>query len=136
MLINGIEYSWSQAVFTVAGVVITGIADINYGDERDKKDNYGAGSKPVSRSYGPYKAKGDISLHMSEVERLTNVAPGRDITQIGPFDVTVTFAPQLGQSPVKHKLRGCEFTNNMRSMKQGDEKFDVKLELIVAEIEW
>jgi hypothetical protein len=136
MLINGIEYSWSQAVFTVAGVVITGITDVNYEDKRAKKDNYGAGSKPVSRSYGAYEAKGDITLHMSEVERLTNVAPGRDLTQIGMFDVTVTFAPQLGQSPVKHKLRGCEFTNNMRAMKQGDEKFDVKLELIVAEIEW
>lgn len=136
MLINGIEYSWSQAVFTVAGVVITGISEINYGDKRAKKDNYGAGSKPVSRSYGSYEASGDISLQMSETERMTNVAPNRDLTQIGMFDITVTFAPQLGQSPVKHVLRGCEFTNNMRAMKQGDEKFDVKHELIVAEISW
>lgn len=136
MLANGIEYSWAQGVCVVAGVVVTGISEINYGDKRAMKDNYGAGSKPVSRSYGAYEASGDITLHMSEVERLTNVAPSRDLTQLGMFDVTVTFAPQLGQSPVKHVLRGCQFTGNMRAMKQGDDKFEVKLELIVAEISW
>ncbi|TDN38608.1 hypothetical protein E4631_24050 [Hymenobacter sp. UV11] len=136
MLINGNEYGWAQAVTTVAGIVVEGITEINYSDKRAKKDNYGAGSKPVSRSYGAYEASGDVTLHMSEVERLTNVAPGRDLTQLGMFDITVTFAPQLGMSPVKHVLRGCEFTDNMRAMKQGDDKFDVKLTLIVAEIAW
>jgi hypothetical protein len=136
MLINGQEYGWAQAVFDVAGVKFAGISEVNFGDKRAKKDNYGAGDKPVSRSYGAYEASGDITLHMSEVERLTSVAPGRDLTQIPSFDVIVTFLPQAGMSPVKQVLRGCEFTNNMRSMKQGDEKFDVKLELIVAEIAW
>ncbi|WP_046245012.1 hypothetical protein [Hymenobacter terrenus] len=136
MLVNGIEYSWSNAVFTVAGNVIAGISEIEYSDELEKVHNWGAGSAPVSRSYGKYEAKGSITLHSSEVERLTRVAPGGDIKAIPPFDITVTFAAQLGQLPVRHKLRSCEFMNNMRGMKQGDEKFDVKLDLIIAEIAW
>lgn len=136
MLVNGIEYSWSNAVFSVAGNVIAGISEIEYSDEVEKVHNWGAGSKPVSRSYGKYEAKGSITLHGSEVERLARVAPNGDLTQIGPFDITVTFAQQLGQLPARHKLRSCEFMNNMRSMKQGDAKFDVKLDLIIAEIAW
>jgi hypothetical protein len=136
MLINGIEYGWAQGVTTVAGVLVNGISEINYSDKRAMKDNYGAGSKPVSRSYGAYEASGDITLHASEVERLTAAAPNRDLTQLGMFDITVTFAPLPGQSPVKHVLRGCQFMTNSRAMKQGDDRFDVKLDLIVAEIAW
>jgi hypothetical protein len=136
MLVNGIEYSWSQAIFTVAGVVVTGIAEIEYSDTQEKVHNWGAGDRPVSRSYGKYEATGSITLHSSVVESLTNVAPGNSLTSIPPFDITITFATQLGQLPVSHKLRNCEFMNNTRSMKQGDPMFGVKLELIVAEISW
>ena len=136
MLVNGIEYSWANAVFAVAGVVVTGISEIEYSDSVEKVHNWGSGDKPVSRSYGKYEATGSITLHMSEVEGLTRVAPNGDIKQIPPFDITVTFAAQLGQLPVKHKLRSVEFLNNARSMKQGDPMFPVKLELIVAAVEW
>lgn len=136
MLINGKAYAWSDAVFTVASVLVNGISEINYEKKREKTDNYGAGSKPVSRSYGKEEFTADITLHMEEVEAITNAAPDRDLTLIGMFDVTVTFAPSLGAAPVRHMLRGCEFKNNTRAMKEGDNMFAVKLELIVGDIEF
>lgn len=136
MLVNGIEPAWAAAVFTVLGVPVNGISEIEYSDTQEKTNNWGAGAKPVSRSYGKYEAKGSITLHSSEVERLTAASPTKDLTDLGVFDITVTIAPTAGNLPVRHKLRGCEFTGNSRTMKQGDAKFDVKLELIVSEIEW
>lgn len=136
MLLNGQEYSWSQAVFSIGGVVVSGINAIEYSDSRAMTNNYGAGSKPVSRSYGKYEATGNITLHMSEVEKLQKVAPGGDLSLLNAFDVTVTFTPAPGQLPVVHKIRGCQFLGNKRTMGNEDEMFAVQLDLIVEEIIW
>lgn len=134
--VNGIEYSWVSIRMLIAGVPVSGVAEIEYSDEQEKVNNWGIGAKPVSRSYGRYEAKGSLSLHMSEVEALTNAAPGGDIKHIPPFDIIVSFVEVLGRAPIVHKLRGCEFMSNARTMKAGDTKFDVKLDLVVGEIEW
>ncbi|RZJ93153.1 MAG: hypothetical protein EOO60_05655 [Hymenobacter sp.] len=136
MLINGIEYSFPQIKATVAGVPLKGVEGLKYSDKQDKTHNWGLGNEPVSRSYGKYEAMGSLSLHASEVEALTRVAPGGDIKAIPPFDIIVTVLPILGQTPFVHKIRNCEFVNNVREMKQGDAKFVVELELIVAKIDW
>jgi len=135
-LINGIATSWSSITGVVAGVLVNGFTEINYNKEVEKTDNYGAGSKAVSRSYGKETFSGDITLHSDEVEALTNAAPNRDITQIAPFDITITSLAFPGAAPVRNVLRGCEFKNNGRAMKQGDAVFEVKLELIIADIEY
>jgi hypothetical protein len=136
MLINGKATAWADIVTTLAGVILTRITELNYEKKREKTDNYGAGSKPVSRSYGKEEFMADITLHSDEVEALTNAAPERDLTLIAPFDITVTSVAALGAAPVRNVLRGVEFKNNPRAMKQGDAVFEVKLELIVGDIEY
>lgn len=133
---NKIEAGFAQMVATIGGTIITGISAIEYSDSVEKTNNYGAGSKPVSRSYGKYEAKGKVTLHMSEVEALQVVAPSGDIKNFAPFDITVTFEPLAGGNYVVHKLRGCEFMGNMRTMKTGDMVFEVELELIIDTIDW
>lgn len=135
-LINGIEYSYAQITMLIGGVPVTGVAAINYDDDQEKMHNYGLGKAPVSRSYGKYTAKADVTLHASEVEGFTKVAPNRDILQIPPFDIIVTVLAVQGQAGFVHKIRNCEFTNNSREMKEGDQRFDVKLNLIVEKIDW
>jgi hypothetical protein len=133
-LVNGEEYSWVKIRASIAGIPVFGVEGITYGIKSDKKNNYGIGSLPVSRSYGIDEFDGSIELHMSEVEAFTNVAPNRDITKIPPFDLTVVF---LGKgAPVTHVLQDVEFMENGRDMKLGDEVIKVKLPLIIGYIKF
>ena len=136
MLINGQEYSYAQAEFGIGTGIVNGITAMSYEDTTEIKDNWGAGNRPVSRSRGKYEAKGSMTLHMSEVEAITAQAPNGDLAQIPMFDVTVVFIPELGQSPVTHKLRGCQFLGNKRNLTQSADGITVDLDLIVAEIQW
>lgn len=136
MAYNKVEKGFAQMVAAIGGSVFTGIDSIEYSDSVEKTANWGAGSKPVSRSYGKYEAKAKIALHMSEVEALQAIAPNGDLTQIAPFDITVTFPATSGTLFTINKLRGCEFLGNGRTMKVGDQLFVVDLELIVDSIDW
>lgn len=137
MLINGQEYSWAQCQFAINGTVINGITKINYKNGQEYTDNYGAGQYPVSRSRGKYKAENvSMSLHFSEVQALTKAAPNRELTSCPMFDITVSYIPDLGQSPVTEKLRGCQFLSNSRDLSQSADGIAVDLELICAKIEW
>jgi hypothetical protein len=57
-LINGNEYSWGDIACTVAGVVVTGITGIEYDDDQEMAEVYGAGSYPVARRLRTYNLHG------------------------------------------------------------------------------
>jgi hypothetical protein len=62
-LINGNTYSWGDIIFSVAGVPVTGVTGIEYSDNQEVTDNYGAGRYPVSRSKGRISCTGKITLY-------------------------------------------------------------------------
>ena len=51
-LVNGMLYSWADIVATIGGVPVTGITGIEYGDEQEVVNKYGAGRHPVGRAKG------------------------------------------------------------------------------------
>jgi len=134
-LINGYNYSWGNITVNIARVPVVGITSINYAEEQEMEDQYGAGNYPVSRGYGRIKATGDITLHSNEVEALQAAAPGGRLQAIAPFDINVTFIDATGALKT-HRLHNCQFKNNARNMNEGDLKFDVKLDLIISHINW
>ncbi len=134
-LINGVAYDFGSVEFQIMGRSVHGISEISYEAKREVKNNFGAGYKPVSRSYGRYEFSGKVKLHMEEIEALTKVAPDRDLTKIPPFDVVINFLP-VGGIPVTHKLRSVGFMTNGRSMKSGDTLIEQDLELVIGDIEF
>ncbi len=134
-LINGTNYAWGDVIVNLTGVPLSGIKSINYSEEQDMEDMYGAGNYPVSRGYGRIKATGDLNLKSEEVESLAKAAPGGRLQAISPFDINVVF---LGAGNVMrtHRLHNCQFKNNARSMNEGDLGFDIKLDLIISHITW
>jgi hypothetical protein len=134
-LINGRAYDWAQITATIAGVPVAGITSITYSEERTVEENFGAGSRPVSRGFGNIEASATIGLHMTEVERIQLVAPNRNLMEIPEFDVTVTFAAE-DQVPANHIIKNCRFKNNSRDMSQGDTGVSVDLELAVSHIKF
>lgn len=134
-LINGEAYSWQQIVATVAGVPLAGISAIEYKDNQEMVDNYGAGSFVVSRGFGKYKAEAKITLQMEELEPIIAAAPQGRIQNIPEFDINITYLPLNGVI-VTHKIRNCRFMNNPRTVKSGDTVIECELDILTSHIEW
>lgn len=134
-LINGVQHSWASIKVNLLGKTVTGITGVNYDNERDMENLYGAGDEPVARGMGNKTYKGDITLHQYEVVALQK-ACGGDITSIPPFDIVVHYADENGTGAVTDVIQNCQFKMNSRAWKQGDTKQEIKLDLVVAGIKW
>ncbi len=134
-LINGMLYSWADIVVAPNGVPITGITGIEYGDEQDVVNKYGAGRHPVGRAKGRITPSGKITLYQEEVEALQRQAPNGRIQDIAPFDIMVVYIPDSGIITTD-KIRNCQFKANTRKWKEGDTGQEVELELVPSHIEW
>lgn len=134
-LINGITYSYSNIACVILGVPVAGITSIEYSDEQEMEDNYGAGSNPVNRGFGSYKATAKITLYMEEVEAISAIALGGSLQSIPEFDIIVSYV-NSANTPVIHKIKNCRFKNNNRKTKTGDKKIEVELDLLTSHIVW
>lgn len=134
-LINGITYTYANIILNILGLPIAGVTAIEYSDDQDMEDNYGAGIYPVNRGFGQYKAEGKVTLYMEEVEALTNAAPGRRLQNIPEFDIVVAYV-NASNVPVTHKIRNVRFKNNNRKTKTGDKKIEIELDILTSHIDW
>ena len=132
-LINGINYAWGNISFILFSTPVIGIVSINYKEKQDKKNNYGAGTKPVSRAYGQFEYEGDIELYLDTWKGIINDSPLRNPLLIAPFDIPVTFSGN-GVIVTKDVLRACEFMENPFTGKSGDTRLTVKIPLIIWDI--
>lgn len=132
-LINGVAYAWANVTVNIFGVPIIGITQINYKKKRNKTNNYGANSKPVSRGYGNYEYEGSIELYQEELKKIIAASPNRDPLDIPPFDINVTFGGN-GVLPTVDKLLAVEFTEEGLAASQGDTSLKITLPLVIADI--
>lgn len=133
-LINGINYSWSNISVVLFGTPVVGIVSIEYKHKQKKENNYGAGSKPVSRGYGMDEYEGSIELYVDTWKAIIANSPGRDVTRIPPMAIQVTFGG-FGVLVTKDVLRAVEFLEDPFTAKSGDTKLTVKIPLIIGDIE-
>ncbi len=135
-MINGTTYDWGDIVCTIAGVPVTGITAIEYDDDQEVTNNYGAGRYPVSRSKGRITATAKITLYPEEVRAIQANAANKRLQDILPFDIIVSYIP-FDATKIHHdKIRNCQFKKNSRSWAEGDTNETVELELVVSHIEW
>jgi len=134
-LINGVTYSWGDIISTIAGIPATGITAIDYGDEQEVTNHYGAGRHPIARGKGRITPTAKIALTMDEVLAIQRRSLNGRIQDIAPFDVTVTYLPDSGIITTD-KIRNCQFKTNKRAWKEGDTQQEVELELVPSHIEW
>lgn len=134
-LINGVAYNWGDITCTIAGVKVTGITAIEYGDSQEVVNHYGAGRHPIARSKGRITPSAKITLTMDEVVGIQVSAPNGRIQDIAPFDIGVTYMPSSGII-VHDKICNCQFKDNKRTWKEGDTQQTVEIELIPSHIKW
>lgn len=132
-LVNGINYAWVNITLILAGVMVRGFTKITYKVKQDKKNNYGAGSKPISRGYGNIEYEGSIELYTDEIKRIIAGAPNRSLLEIPPFNILVVF----GGSSVtadQDTLIACEFTEDAMDAAQGATSLKVNLPLVIGDV--
>lgn len=135
-LINGEAQAWSSISVTLFGTPIVGFTAINYDDEQEIEDNYGAGNYPVSRGFGNVKAKASITLLAEENDKIVAVAPEGRLNLIPEFDIIVQYIRPGTATIITHTIRNCRFTGNKREAKQGDKKLEVQHDLVCSHIDW
>jgi len=133
-LINGQAYDYTQIIMSVLGVPVAGVTSINYTEEQEKTNNYGAGNRPVSRGRGAIEASGSIELSMNEVEALRDAAPDGSMLKIPPFEITVVYLNL--QKVVTHKLKNVEFTNDGVETSQGDTDIRRTFDIVMSDVKY
>jgi hypothetical protein len=126
---------WNNITLTMMGRDVEGITEVSYNDSEEKENAYGAGKMPIGRGSGNYKAECSITLFLEEVAALQqSLPPGQRLVDIAPFDINVSYEYQ--EVIYKDRIRNCEFTNNVREIKQNDKTIAMKFDLIVSHIDW
>lgn len=127
-MINTREYEWADITVVMAGKKIVGLRGVEYGPKQEKEALHASGNNPHAIQRGNRSYEGKITLTQSEYEtlRLSARASGKgDILDL-VFDMVVMYGnPSQGDLATTDVLRGCEFTEDKTSWKQGD-KFQEK----------
>lgn len=137
-MINGYEYGYQDIRIYFLGKEVVGATSITYKTTREKENVYARGSKPVARRRGQKVYEGSIGLLQSELEALAvRAGKNKDITDIGMFDVIVTYAPEDGNGVIiTDILKDCEFTEVEKAMSSGDMSMEIELPIIIGDIKY
>lgn len=134
-LVNGMLCAWADIVILIGGVPVTGIVGIEYADEQEIVNKYGAGRHPVGRAKGRITPSAKLILYQEEVQALQAQSANGRLQDLPPFDATVSYMPDSGIVKTD-KVRNCHFTGNSRKWKEGDTGQEVELDLCPSHIEW
>lgn len=134
-LVNGMLCAWADIVVLIGGVPVTGITGVEYDDQQEIVNKYGAGRHPVGRSKGRITPSGKLILYQEEVQALSAQSTTGRLQDLPPFDVIVQYLPDSGLL-VTDKIRNCHISGNARKWKEGDTGQEVELTLVPSHIEW
>ena len=134
-MVNGMLCAWADIVVLIGGVPVTGVTGVEYDDQQEVVNKYGAGRYPVGRSKGRITCSGKLILYQEEVQALSAQSTTGRLQDLPPFDVIVQYLPDSGLL-VTDKIRNCHISGNARKWKEGDTGQEVELALVPSHIEW
>lgn len=137
MAFNSNEYAWVDLNVVMQGRVVAGLTALTYTATQTKTNIYAKGNKPYARTRGNKEYEGSIGILQSELEALQRgVANGRDILDIGPFDISVAYSNEEGGEVVSDIIKGCEFTEVSKSLSQNDPFMEIELPIIIGDVKY
>ena len=130
---NSKEYEWADLTVVVAGRRVTGIRAIQYKVSQEKELLYASGNKPHGIQHGNISYEGSLTMLQSEAVALERAAGGNLLN--ARMDIIVRYGnPSTGEPSKTHLLRGVEFTENNRDIKQGDKMMEISLPFIMIDV--
>ena len=131
----GTLIGWKAITFNLMGRDVEGITEIEYDDSKEINNEYGAGDMPIGSSEGNYTAKGSISVLMEEhVAMLRSLPKGTRLQDITIPSIPVIYG--IMDIMTKDLLHNVRISGTGRTIKQGDGKVVMKLDLKISHIEW
>lgn len=134
-LVNGMLVAWADIVVLVGGVPVTGIVGVEYSDEQEIVNKWGAGHHPVGRAKGRITPAAKLILYQEEVQALQAQSPNGRLQDLPPIEIQVSYLPDSG-IVVTDKIRNCHISSNARKWKEGYTGQEVELVLVPSHIEW
>lgn len=126
---------WNAITVNILGRDLEGITELEYNDEQEIENAYGAGGYPVGETDGNYSATCSLTLFLEENKALLqSLPPGTRIQDIAPFDINVVY--EVEGVIYKDIIRNCRFRNNGRSASQNDKTMTYQYDLKCSHIDW
>lgn len=137
VFINGVQPSWASVKVNMLGRTVTGVKALNYSDDQDKENIYGAGNRPIARGEGNFNPEASIELLEFETRAILAALPVGDTLQdIPPFDIVVTFKPKNSPLLRTDIIKNAQFRTNGMSLEQGAAEMSNSHELIISHVEF
>ena len=127
------QFTWCSISIAFGGRILNGATEIEYTEKKEKDYLYGRGCKPHGIVGGNYSYEGKVSIWQSELEAMTRDAQNKDILTLN-FDLVVAYVPKDGGQIVTDILKGVEFTEVKKAMKQGDKNMIVELPIMFLDV--
>jgi len=128
------QYEFNDCTLSLGGRIITGFRGIKYGISQEKEPLYGKGNEPLSIQKGNVSYTGEITLLQSELETLRRAGNGTVLNL--HLDAVVAYGnPSRGDVLTIDKIRGLEFTDDSKEIKQGDKNMEITLPFVALKIE-
>lgn len=129
------QYSWCDISIVYGGRIIEGITEVEYTEEKEKDFLYGRGCKPHAILGGNRAYKGKTTIWQSELEAMIRDAKNNDVLSL-EFDITITYLPKDGGQIVTDILKGVQFTEVKKGMKQGDKNMLVEMPIMFLNVKY
>lgn len=135
-MVNGFEYSWEDIQVVMLGKELIGITSVEYSSKKEHTNIYGKGAKPIAMGRGKEEHDAKITVLQSEMEALqSSLSKGSKLTDISPFDVTVSYAPEGGKI-VTDVIKYCRISEVRKGISQGDGNMTIDLPLVVGDVDY
>ena len=125
---------WKRITFNWFDRDVEGILEIEYDDNVDWTNEYGANGYPVGEGEGNYEAKASVTLYIEEVRAMEASLPAGQRLQsvLGTGVVEYEYGGQF----YKDIIQTIRVKNRGVAVKQGDKTIAFKHELKVSHIDW
>lgn len=120
----------------LAGRDITGIRSLQYTAKQEKEVVYAKGNKPHSVQHGNKSYEATVGLLQSELEAIIESSPNKDPLDISFNIVAVYGNPSNGDAIVTDIIKGVEFTEIPKSLKQADKFMEIELPSVALDVEF
>ncbi|MDD3526354.1 MAG: hypothetical protein PHX39_05285 [Bacteroidales bacterium] len=133
-MFNSKQYEYADITLELGGRVVTGARGVKYSSKQEKELVYAKGNEPQHIQRGNLSYEGEITVLQSELETLRALGKGSVLSL--RLDAVVVYGnPSSGDVAVIDKIRGLEFTEDAKEMKQGDKFMEVTLPFIALRVQ-
>lgn len=128
------QYEYADVTLSLGGRIVTGCRGLKYGSKQEKEAVYGKGNEPRHIQRGNVSYEGEITVLQSELESLRLAGKGSVLSL--RLNAEVVYGnPANGDVIIIDKVRGIEFTEDTKEIKQGDKFMEITLPFIALRVE-